>query len=83
MREGGPARFRPLARGRLLETIELHVRHRDEQQREKQAERLAADDRHGNRRTLLTADASPERRRHQAGQDGARRLLYRCCLYVW
>src|SRR4051794_20282698 len=40
----------------LLERVELDVGDRHQQQREEQAERLAADDRHGNRGAAGAAD---------------------------
>src|SRR4051812_34155500 len=62
--------FLPLLVGdRLLERVELHVRDGDEEQREEQAERLAADDGDRDRRAALAADAEAERGGDQARDD--------------
>src|SRR6476661_1240506 len=46
---------------RLFERVEPHVRDGNEEEREKQAERLAADDGDRDRRAPLAADAEAER----------------------
>ena len=48
-------RFRAVADDRLLEADELLVRDRRQQQGEEEAERLAANDRHGDRRAAGAA----------------------------
>src|SRR6476619_4273788 len=56
-------RLRASAHQRALEPIELDVGDRHQQQREEEAQRLAADDCDGNRRTARPADPDAERRR--------------------
>src|SRR6185503_14108073 len=58
---------------RLLQRVELHIRGRHEQERQEETERLAADDRDGNRRALGAADTQSERGGNQAGDNRQRR----------
>ena len=62
-------RLRAIAHERAFERVELHVGHRHEQQRQEQAQRLAADDGHGNCGAAGAADAEAQRGRDQAGDD--------------